>query len=43
VRAHAAATDDDDKGVAQLGEAFVREEDAVARQLLEDQGFVVVS
>lgn len=43
VGADAAAADDDYKGVAQLGEAFVGEEDAVTGELLEDQGFVVVA
>jgi hypothetical protein len=32
----AVAADDDDEGVAQFGEAFVGQEDAVAGQLLED-------
>jgi hypothetical protein len=36
VGADAAAADDDDKGVAQFGEAFVGQEDAVAGELLED-------
>ena len=41
--AHATAADDDHEGVAQFGEAFVGEEDAVAGELFEDQRFVVVS
>lgn len=41
--ADATAADDDDKGVAQLGESFVGEEDAVASQLFQDQCFVVVT
>jgi hypothetical protein len=36
VGADAAAADDDDEGVAQFGEAFVGQEDAVAGELLED-------
>ena len=37
VRADAAAADDDDEGGAQPAEPFGGEEDAVARELLEDQ------
>jgi hypothetical protein len=36
VGADAAAADDDYEGVAQFGEAFVCQEDAVAGELLED-------
>jgi hypothetical protein len=43
VRADAAAADDDDKGRAQRAQAVVAEEDAVARQLLEDQLVVEVA
>lgn len=43
MRADAAAADDDHEGVAQGVQAFVGEEDAVARELFEDQRFVVVA
>lgn len=43
MRANATTADDDDKGVAQFGEPFIGEEDAVTRQLFQDQCFVVVS
>jgi hypothetical protein len=43
VRADAAAADDDDKGGAQQAQAVVAEEDAVARELLEDQLVVEVA
>lgn len=40
---YAAEADDDDEGVAQLGEALVGEEDAVAGELLEDELVVEVA
>jgi hypothetical protein len=43
VGANATAANDDDEGVAEFGEAFVGEEDAVSCELFENQCFVVVS
>ncbi len=43
VRADATASDDYDEGFAKLGESVVGQEDAVARELFEDEVFVVVA
>lgn len=43
VRAHAAAADYDDEGVAEFGEAFVAQEDAVPGELFEDELVVEVA
>jgi hypothetical protein len=43
VGANATAANDDDEGVAEFGETFVGEEDAVSCELFENQCFVVVS
>ncbi len=43
VRADAAAADNDDKGAAQGGEPCIAQEDAVARELLEDELVVEVA
>lgn len=41
--AYATAADYDNEGIAELRESFIGKEDAVARQLLQDQVFVVVA
>ena len=43
MRSYAAAADDYNEGVSELVQALGGEEDAVARQLLEDQLVIVVA